>query len=198
MIISKHHIQKSYILIAIFSWLALLLADNFSFFSDNEQIGSLINHTIRGIILTIFIFAIFFFYKLTIGSFEGEGFTDLLWKSFATGIVVTILLLPGFVVQQTFLAKLPWLPSTFFYHIIIALTAVFVTVNFFTFKKIILYQRSKKVTKLWDTFEYLVCGSLLMNFFGFSNQDLVFQCACIPLFVIGVFEQNSNNKINGD
>lgn len=186
MIITKLHIQRSYILIAIISWIALLLADNFSFFSDNEKIGLLINHTLRGMILTIFTFAIFFFYKLTIGSFEGEGFNDLLWKSFATGIVVTLLLLPGYIVQQTFLAKLPWLPSTFFYHIIIALTIIFVTVNFFTFKKMILYQRSKNVTRLWDAFEYLVTASLLMNFFGFTNQELVFQCACIPLFVMGI------------
>ena len=146
----------------------------------------LINHTVRALLLNIFILSVFLFYKLTIGSFEGEGFNDLLWKSIATGVIVTVLLIPGTIVRQTFLAKLPWLPNTFFYHIIIALTVVFVSVNFFAFKKMILYQRSKEITNLWKIFEYLVYCSLIFNFSGLLNSDILFDLACIPLLMMGI------------
>jgi sigma-B regulation protein RsbU (phosphoserine phosphatase) len=172
--------------VAVLSWVALLLADNFSFFSDNEQIGALINHTVRELILNIFILAIFLFYKLTIGDFEEGGFTDLLWKSFATGFIVTWLLLPGVIVRQTFLSELSWLPNTFFYHIIIALITIFASVNFFTFKKMILYQKSKEIGNLWRIFEYLIYFSLTINFFVLKNTDILFDLACIPLIVMGV------------
>jgi hypothetical protein len=184
--LSKIQIQRIYIAIALISWVLLLLADNFNIFNNNEITGRFSNSAISGFVFAIFSLSVFLFYKLTIGTFEGEGFNDLLWKSFVTGFVVTILLAICVYFETNYLLPENILPQTIFYHLLTAFSIIFISVNLFAFKKMILYQKSKEVSNLWKIFEYLIYSVLAMSLLKLKNTDILFGLACIPVSVMGI------------
>ena len=174
---------------AILSWLVLMIAEYFYFNTGEMAIAHYVVFGIRALLLNIFILSVFLFYKLTIGSFEGDGFNDLLWKSFVTGLIVTIILLINNVVNQQLTINLPGNEATIdylSYHLTIAITIIFVSSNFFTFKRMILYQKSTEISNLWKIFEYLIYVCLVFNFLGKENSDILFSLSAIPILVMGI------------
>lgn len=79
------------------------------------------------------------------------------------------------------------------YHVIIALIAIFTAKAFYTFKKMILYQKTVFVLKSWTVFEILVLTLVVFNFFSFRYFQ-PFNYILILLTTIGGLVVSLNMK----
>lgn len=96
------------------------------------------------------------------------NFSDLIWGLFITSALLyfglfstkqlAILLHNSLVIESKLYLDL-------IYHFNIALVAVFTSKAFFSFKRMILYQKSANLLKAWKLFEFAILSLLFFNFF---------------------------------
>ena len=141
------------------------------------------------VMLNLFFFALFFYYRYITGRAERVNFIDLLWRVFATGLLATIVSLTIFLFYSLLgdsqLAKNPFL-SNFFYHINIGLVTAFLTSTLMVWKQLILYQKSKRLIRLWLVYEYALLGSIVINFFPRELLGNAYLIAIAVLFALGL------------
>src|SRR5690606_22216642 len=120
---------------------------------------------------------------------KGSDFMGYLWKLFTrAGLIAYALLIlhVGYVVAINF-----WVPESRYllnvvYNINFALFIYFLSRAFYTWKKLILFQKSKSLHVEWRWFEYLMYGSLLLTLFNISYITYIF-VPLLSLLVLYVF-----------
>lgn len=190
LMLSNKHIVRISVAVAVISWLFLLILDLFILFetSNNMQVG--IHREVSAFLLDLFIVSLFVFYKIRIERVESVNFIDLLWRVFVTGLLATIVSFAirffYLMVESSNLAQNPYLIN-FFYHINLGLIAAFIISTLIVWKKLILYQKTKKLLILWQIFEYSLLCSILLNFFGIKVIGaLAYNIIFIVLLLQGV------------
>lgn len=99
---------------------------------------------------------------------SGTNFNDLIWNLFITS---TLLYFISFVTKQLSVffqantIKDYKLYINLIYHLNLALIAIFIAKSFYTFKRLILYQKSITLLKGWKLFEFSLLTLLFFNFF---------------------------------
>ena len=175
--------------LGIISWLSLVAVDLTLLFTDINDMRSGIPNQLRLVMLDLFFIALFFYYRYITGRAERVNFIDLLWRVFATGLLATIVSLTIFLFYNLLgdsqLAKDPFLNS-FFYHINIGLVTAFLTSTLMVWKQLILYQKSKRLIRLWLVFEYALLGSILINFLPSTSFSSLYNAVIGLLFVLGL------------
>ena len=118
---------------------------------------------------TLFVFSIFFYFKYVITKANSLNFPDLLWKVFVTGLITTLISL----VIQLFFAVFEGssivenpLTVNFFYTILTGLVIIFMISTLVIWKRLILYQKSKNLIRLWYFFELTLVVVLIFDFFN--------------------------------
>src|SRR5690606_29588410 len=115
------------------------------------------------VILNLFILSLYYYYKLKYDRDDVLNFVDLLWRVFATGLVATVVslalklieFLPGW-------ANVTADPQSSFGKVLIDLVYLvnlglmvgFLIMAFTAWKRLILYQKSKWLIRLWNIFEW--------------------------------------------
>jgi phosphoserine phosphatase RsbU/P len=170
--------------VAVFTWLALVFTDLSILFSVSNGLKPEIATWLPRVILNLYIIVLFYYYKLKIERDESLNFIDLLWRVFATGLVATVIslilrlletLLGGTKLTSHFLYL------EFTYLINLGLMVGVLTCAFMAWKRLILYQKSKWLIRLWSFFEIGVGISLLFNSFNYAFVQEYYQ------FVLGLF-----------
>ena len=167
--LSNKHIVRISVIVAVISWLFLLILDLFILFeiSNNMNVG--IHREVSAFLLDLFFISLFLFYKVRIERAESINFIDLLWRVFVTGLLATIVSFAirffYLMVGSSNLAENTYLIN-FFYHINLGLISAFIISTLIVWKRLILYQKTKKLLILWQIFEYALLCSILLNFFG--------------------------------
>ncbi|MFA0962027.1 GAF domain-containing SpoIIE family protein phosphatase [Roseivirga sp. BDSF3-8] len=186
--LSARHIRRISLLLAVTSWLGLLITGLFSQFSAINNIDSGINKSLPIILLDLFIVLLFIYYRFRIGKAESVNFIDLLWRVFVTGLVATVVSL--FIQFFFFMMGNSKLASNallidFFYHINLGLTLAFLLSTFVVWKRLILYQKNRWLLTAWNAFEYLLLGSLVVDFFNLQLFESVSLFIIVPLLILG-------------
>ena len=75
---------------------------------------------------------------------------------------------------------------SFFYHVNIGLVSTFLLSTFVVWKHLILYHKSKYLSRGWDIFEYTLLISILFNLFDYVLFDRIFNAALLVLVVMGM------------
>ncbi|MEO5601933.1 MAG: GAF domain-containing SpoIIE family protein phosphatase [Cyclobacteriaceae bacterium] len=156
--------------LGIITWLALVFTDLSIVFSSTNNIKAGIPAWLPNVILNLFILSLYYYYKLKVDRDDVLNFVDLLWRVFATGLVATIISL--------FLKLIEYLLGStrlttdvvfidLIYLINLGLMVGFLTMAFTAWKRLILYQKSKWLLRLWSFFEWTLLLSLLYNTFDF-------------------------------
>jgi serine phosphatase RsbU (regulator of sigma subunit) len=167
-LISEKGLLRLSLLFAILSWLALITADLFLLFAQINRANAGITKEVPYLFLALFILFTFFYFRLKIQKAESINFIDLLWRVFSTGLIVSLVQLSiGLFFYLLSNSKLLQndLAVNFFYHINIAAVIVFLTSTFVVWKRLILYQKNKRLLLIWQVFEYSLLATLLFNFF---------------------------------
>src|SRR5690606_9500778 len=128
------------------------------------------------ILAVVFVLAVFLYHKTVYEQSKSPDFINLVWKLFIqAGITAYICLVihTGYVVATTFwITDTPYLQNIF-YHINFALFCYFMAKAFYTWKQLVLFQKTKALQLKWRYFEWLVYGTLVLSLFNFRfwNQD---------------------------
>ena len=151
---------------AFIAWLALIFSDVTILFSDIRGLTPDVPVWLPRFMFDLYVLCLFVYYKFKIEKEESLNFTDLLWRVFATGLVATVgslgLRLVLFLLGNTALAS-NVLFIDVVYHINLALFLGFLLAAFTSWKRLILYQKSKWLIRIWNVFEFALLFALLYD-----------------------------------
>ena len=187
---SKKFILRSSLILSILLWLAYTLVDMLQVFGGLNEVDMGIGREVPILLLDAFLICLIIFYRYRILQQDGANFVDLLWRVFATGLVTTIISLAIQLfyssISGTKLAESRLL-YTFIYHVNFALVAVFLISTFTVWKRLILYQKSKKLVVRWNFFETVLLLGIAFNFTEYTLQgSQFFQFIFIGLVILSL------------
>jgi sigma-B regulation protein RsbU (phosphoserine phosphatase) len=175
--------------VGVITWLALVFTDISIVFSSTSNIKPDIPLWVPNIILNLFILTLYYYYKFKIERDEVLNFVDLLWRVFATGLIATVislvLKLVEYMLGSTSLTARP-VYIDFIYLINLGLMIGFLMMAFSAWKRLILYQKSKWLLRLWNFFEWGLIISLLYNSFDFPFLQGIYVTILTLFVVIGL------------
>lgn len=176
-------------LVSVVTWLALLFTDISIVLSTTNNIKSDVPAWFPGVILNLFILSLYFYYRLKLEKDEILNFVDLLWRVFATGLVATVISLAikllDIVLGSTKLTT-HVVFIDFVYLINLPLMIGFLIMAFTAWKRLILYQKSKWLLRLWNIFEWGLLLSLVYNSLDLPLIEGIFIPLLIGFIIIGL------------
>jgi serine phosphatase RsbU (regulator of sigma subunit) len=183
--------------LGVVTWLALLLSDiSIVFSASNGNVKQDIPIWLPGFILNLYILSLFYYFKFKTDQDEGVNFVDLLWRVFATGLVATVLSLSlrlfGNLLGDTRITK-SIIYHDFIYLVNLGLMIGFLLMAFTAWKRLILYQKSKWLLRLWSFFEIGLLLTLLYNTVNFPGGQWV-AITMLSVFVLTGLVLSANMK----
>ena len=176
--------------LAFIFWFLYLFTDLLLLLSKSTDIDSGIHETIPNFLLNFFVAFLYLYHKYKIKRVESADFTNLLWNIFMTGffstLVSLILRMFVFVLGDSKLAKSLFLLDTL-YIVNIGLVAIFLIAVFAVWKRLILYQKSKFLLKIWTIFEYTLVLSLVFNVLPIELPEAYSLYYIVLLVLMGLF-----------
>lgn len=171
------HIGKLSMLLAILVWLSLLFVDLVRLFGLLNELESGIAEEFTWVLEIIFFLSVYLFYNYSINKNSQNDFLNLIWRGASTGIVavfvsVMIDLFYSFLGESKLLNE-PFLRN-FFYHVNFALISIFLISTALLWKHLILYQKSKRIVKQWQAYEFALLGTMFFIFFNKNTFDYSF------------------------
>ncbi len=144
---------------------------------------------LSGLVLNLFILSLFYYYKLKIERDEVLNFVDLLWRVFATGLVATVaslsLRLVEYLLNDTKLTT-HIVFKDLIYLINLGLMISFLIMAYSAWKRLILYQKSKWLLRLWAFFEIGLLISLLYDSFGIQQIEWSYIAFLSTLMIVAL------------
>lgn len=152
--------------VGVITWLALTFTDISVVLSTKNNVRPEVPLWLPNLILNLFIITLYYYYKFRIERDEVLNFVDLLWRVFATGLVATVISL-ALRLFEHLLGETKLTTHVAFTELIylvnLGLMIGFLMMSFTAWKRLILYQKSKWLLKLWTFFEYGLLFTLLYN-----------------------------------
>lgn len=163
-------------LAATVSWLVMVFSDVTVLFSDLKGLIPDLPTWLPKVMLDVYVISLYYYYKFKIERDESLNFTDLLWRVFATGLVATVLSLTlrllDFLLGSTKLSS-----NIFFievqYLMNLGLFISFLIASFTSWKRLILYQKSKWLIRGWTFFEIALLVVLLSDIVQLFQQEWI-------------------------
>lgn len=176
-------------LISGITWVALLFVDLSVVFSVRSNLAPDLPTWLPGLLFNIFLVSLYYFYKFRIDRDEQLNFVDLLWRVFATGLVVTVISLLFRLVD--YLPGTSKLTNLFMYveaNYIISLGLIsgYLMASYTAWKRLILYQKSKWLLRFWNFFETGLMIALIYNSLELSNTEWIYNILLSLLVVTGL------------
>ncbi len=140
--------------------------------------------------LIAYILLLYAIFHYSIGKSESFNILELLWRVFVTGLVATLFSLisrfilfsaSGVMVENNINQLL------IIYYINAGLILIFLLAVFHVWKKLILYQKSKKLVITWQIFVYSLLISLFLDLLDLPFFGLLFNIIFAFLIIIGLY-----------
>ncbi|MBK5279722.1 MAG: SpoIIE family protein phosphatase [Bacteroidia bacterium] len=174
---------------AAIAWIILFFSDLTILFSDTKGLAPGIPLWLPGVMLDIYLIMLYYHYKFRIEKDENLNFTDLLWKVFATGLIVTVVSLSiRFVIFLLGNTTLPGhiLFGDSVYLINLSLFFSFLVAAYTSWKRLIIYQKSKWLIRTWRVFEFLLLFVLIYDSLRIELNEGIFIMLMIILGLIAL------------
>ena len=180
---SKFYMRATVVL-AVLLWVAATLLSVLQVFAEGSGVNLGVSKNVTELIQSFFFVCIIVYYHFRIKRVESGNYVDLLWRVFAIGLVTTItsLIIELFYSQiaGNKLGESLYLKELLF-NINFALITIFLISTFTVWKRLILYQKSKRLIAWWRVFE----TTLMLSIF-FNQTDLILQDSIIFQIAFGV------------
>ncbi len=161
---------------SILAWLTLLFSDITVLFSNMQGLQPDVPVWLPRVMLGAYVVCLYYYYKFRIELDDSLNFTDLLWKVFATGLITTVISLV-FRLLVFMLGKTSLATNVVFSDLIcqinLALLVNFLIAALASWKRLILYQKSKWLIRTWLVFEVILFGVLLYDSAGIRFSETV-------------------------
>ncbi|WP_268035567.1 SpoIIE family protein phosphatase [Algoriphagus sp. PAP.12] len=183
------HIGKLSFLLAILVWLALLFVDMVRLFGVINDLNSGIIPEFTWILEILFFLTVYGFYNYNINKSTKNDFINVIWRAASTGLAasVVVMLFQLFyrLMGDSKLGQDPFLMN-FFYHVYFAMATIFLVSGAILWKNLILYQKTKRVVKQWQTFEFALLLAMFFIFFNKNTLDYSFIFGLVILTGLGI------------
>jgi sigma-B regulation protein RsbU (phosphoserine phosphatase) len=187
--LSQKGILRLSVIFGTIFWSLLTIVDLLALFSKNNDIAFGVPAFTTNALFALFVMAVVLFYKYRIDKAESVNFVDLLWKVFVFGLIATLVTL----VIEFFFNMLGHhqfaqngIIINFFYHINLGLIVGFLISTFISWKRLILYQKSKSLLTLSRLFQYSLFGALVFDLFSYTYEDPAFIVIYCILLILGL------------
>lgn len=161
---------------SVIAWVVLLFSDITILLSTLQGLQPDVPVWLPRVMLAAYIICLYYYYKFRIELDDSLNFTDLLWKVFATGLITTVVSLVFrllvFLLGNTSLAT-NVVFSDFICQINLALLINFLIAALTSWKRLILYQKSKWLIRTWMVFEVILLAMLLYDAAGIRFSETV-------------------------
>jgi phosphoserine phosphatase RsbU/P len=180
--LSEKSVLRICVIVGIISWTALLVFDLIFILQHEVNLRFSIPSYTNKIFLSLYTLSIFYYFKIKLERGDNINFLELLWRSFFTGMITTViaLLIKFDSIFSPALLKNVYVINIF-YHVLLAFVVIFLSSTFVAWKRLILYQKSIVLARIWFLFEALVIISIGLNFLPFNYLDYRIY---VPLFII--------------
>jgi phosphoserine phosphatase RsbU/P len=189
-------ITRLLFMVGVITWLALVFTDISIVFSSTNGIDPEIPLWMPKVILNLFILSVYYYYRFKIGRDEVLNFVDLLWRVFATGLVATVISLALQLIKYLLGSGKLTTHVVFIdlmYLINLPLMIGFLLMTFTVWKRLILYQKSKWLLRLWNLFEWGLLTTLVYTSFDLPFLEGI-HVTMLTLFVIIALVLSANMK----
>lgn len=160
--------------LSVLAWLSLSVIDISNQFSVANNIDSGFNDKLPNLLFLGYVISLFSFYKARVEIADRLNLIELLWKIFVTGMFTTVVSLAirslDLVLGGTQLIKNVLVVDLLFL-INLGLLAAFLIATFVVWKRLILYQKNKRLLLTWTVFEYVLFGSILLDFTSIPGKE---------------------------
>ena len=169
MLKTKALIRLTFLTAAI-TWLVAAFGDFALAYSHLRNIPPGVPQWLPRVMLDLYIVSLFYYYKFKIERDESLNFSDLLWKVFATGLVVTVIsLMFRLILWGIGMDKPSIYVNEVLYEINYGLFISFLLAAYMSWKRLIIYQKSKLLLRTWGVFEFgllfvLLCDNVNIDF----------------------------------
>ena len=185
----KFYMRLSLVL-ALLLWLIVSLIDVLQLLAIKSGVDLGISRELPILLIDCFYVFVIIYYRLRIKEVDGGNFVDLLWRVFATGLITTIISLFFKLFYSTIadsaLAENEFL-KIFVDGVSRAIISIFLISTFIVWKKLILYQKSRRLIVYWNIFEWLVIASIFFNLTGLTLQgSFLFEIIFIALALMAI------------
>ncbi|MBS1506860.1 MAG: SpoIIE family protein phosphatase [Bacteroidetes bacterium] len=161
---------------SVIAWVVLLFSDITILLSNLQGLQPDVPVWLPRVMLAAYIICLYYYYKFRIELDDSLNFTDLLWKVFATGLITTVVSLVFrllvFLLGNTSLAT-NVVFSDFICQINLALLINFLIAALTSWKRLILYQKSKWLIRTWMVFDVMLLAMLLYDAAGIRFSETV-------------------------
>lgn len=187
--LSTPNIGKVSLLVAILTWLALLFVDITRIFGLLNQLESGVSPEFSYVLEIMFFIMVYIFYNYSIAQNERNEFLNLIWRGASTGLValgVSLLIRAFYFLLGDSRLATDLLLRNFFYHVNFALITLFLISCTLLWKRLILYQKTKKVVQQWQAFEILLLISMFFIFFNQNSLDYSFLFGLVFITIFSI------------
>ena len=172
--------------LSVLAWLSLSVIDISNQFSVANNIDSGFNDKLPNLLFLGYVISLFSFYKARVEVADRLNLIELLWKIFVTGMLTTVVSLGirslDLVLGGTQLIKNVLVVDLLFL-INLGLLAAFLIATLVVWKRLILYQKNKRLLLIWTVFEYALFGSILLDFTSIPGKEY-FQIIVVAIGLI--------------
>jgi sigma-B regulation protein RsbU (phosphoserine phosphatase) len=174
---------------AVICWLVLAFSDVTILLSNTKGLTPDVPMWLPAVMLDLYVICQFYFYKFRVERDESLNFTDLLWKVFATGLITTVISLSIRLIVNL-LGDTPLVSNVLFndvvYQINYGLFISFLIAGYTSWKRLILYQKSKWLIRMWTVFEFAMLFILLYDVLQLTINEGVYITMMILLGILAV------------
>ncbi|MCX2744628.1 PP2C family protein-serine/threonine phosphatase [Mangrovivirga sp. M17] len=159
---------------ALFSWIGLSVIDVVILFTTKNALAVNIENFFSRAFLDSFIIFLFIYYHFQVQRYASSNFIDLLWRVFITGLLAIFVSIGLSYFLSIFeghsFAVNPFVLNIQ-YHINIGVICALLISSYHVFKRLILYQKTISLLRLWNVFEYTLLASVLLNFWDLEFTE---------------------------
>ncbi len=178
---------RIFLYVNLISWLLLLAIKLMAWVGISHVSGENWNLYLKGLLLNFFLLWLYFYYQARAEVLDKMRLVDRLGRLFMVGLMssLTSLIIQFAILQLKNNIRYLQLADVL-YHISIGLSMLFLTQAYMLWKHMILQPKTRKLTRQWSIFEYILLISLLFNFFEFSLNDAPFIFALLAVIFVAV------------
>ncbi len=189
--ISANTITRITTILAIMCWAGLVYTNESLLFASINNLKPDFQQELPRIFLSLFLLLLFIFYKYKIEKSDSINFVDLLWRVFVTGLIITMVSL-AFRLFLSVIGSGSSLATNelfvnFLYLSNLGLVSAYLVSTFIVWKRLIIYQKSKFLLRVWKVFEYALLLALLYEVFPFPALEPFDKFYTGGLVLLGIF-----------
>ncbi len=172
----RNRILRTYQLGGLIAWLVFFFITFYSVIEggfNQPHVNKYVSTFYRDITLNLFILFAFLYFRLRSEKPKSHNFNDLLWDTFMTAALMVIALVLN---QQFAYIDINLFDHILFKNIVYEINGVFLIIfcgkTFYTYKNLILYQKTKALAYAWNIYEGLLLICLLISHFEIDHFHL--------------------------